>query len=54
MTRVMTVGELMASVAHQLNQPLGAMAAHGAAGARERSCGASGPWSFRRSRYTPP
>jgi C4-dicarboxylate-specific signal transduction histidine kinase len=30
-TRVMTVGELMASVAHELNQPLAAIAAHGSA-----------------------
>jgi C4-dicarboxylate-specific signal transduction histidine kinase len=33
-TRVMTVGELMASVAHELNQPLAAIATHGAAGSR--------------------
>src|SRR5688572_24562960 len=33
-TRVMTVGELMASVAHELNQPLAAIAANGAAGSR--------------------
>jgi signal transduction histidine kinase len=31
-TRVMTVGELMASVAHELNQPLAAIVAHGGAG----------------------
>jgi PAS domain S-box-containing protein len=33
-TRVMTMGELMASVAHELNQPLAAIVAHGSAGQR--------------------
>jgi PAS domain S-box-containing protein len=34
MTRVMTMGELTASIAHEVNQPLGAMVTSAAAGAR--------------------
>ena len=34
MTRVMTMGELAASIAHEVNQPLGAMVTSAAAGAR--------------------
>jgi PAS domain S-box-containing protein len=34
MTRVMTMGELTASIAHEVNQPLGAIVASAAAGAR--------------------